>query len=790
VESLEHRRVLVGGSFIYGISDPAPTDVDPIPPGTGIFQILPEQPSYTTTALVDTHLDVTASNGLAYDQVADRMFFAYPGDTAGSGSGANAGLYWWNHKSGADSVIAKIDTSTTTTLVDFRWANASFYDGPNHDDPAYWFFDDQTDGNNADATGLNNDSKWLYKLSIAYDNLGVPTVTGQARWDLSATVPAAADTNIFGDIAINATTGVLYATTFSGAFYAYDVTAATPTLVGSSTIGGVSGVTSLQCAWNASYTTLYGHSYEDATWYTINTDFAGDAGKIVQVLNANSTPFTTPASFGGKGFRDLGGAALEPVTPANLSIAKSDTVTSVFAGSGQIYTYTITVSNDAAAGSAEKVKLTDTWPTAFTQIVGSFVTNPANLGKITQTPGSSDFTWEFDTLAPGATATLQVSYTVPFGTKAIAYTNTATVTALTDPETHTATDTNTVVSNALVAGTDLGCVSAPFVYVINPYAGTPAVVGQNVGVPNEVVARFNAYPELPGYRGGVRVAVGDVDGDNIPDVVTAPGPGALGRVKVFNLDGTPKAGFTQPYLPFGSSYRDGVEINVGDIDGDGDDDLVAAKSRGPGEVQVAKSSGTAFTSFKSFTAFGGTYRGGATAAIGSQLDANTVAIFVSSGPGMKPTVKYYTMNTNSGALSLVNQFNPVMPAGTAGVSLTTQRFVGGVLDTLVAAGRNGNSKVSAYNGGSNVNIANYSTFSAPAPKNNAPVYSAASSLADATGLVDTVFMAQGDGGVATIKKVNSTNGVVNPVFAPVYLGKPVASPLRIATNTRRTVIGR
>ena len=171
------------------------------------------------------------------------------------------------------------------------------------------------------------------------------------------------------------------------------------------------------------------------------------------------------------------------------------------------------------------------------------------------------------------------------------------------------------------------------------------------------------------------------------------------------------------------------------------------------------------------------------------LDANTAAIFVSSGPGMKPTVKYYTLNTTSGAMALVSQFNPVMPAGTAGVSLTTQRFTGGVLDTLVAAGRNGNSKVSAYNGGSNVNIANYSTFSAPAPKNNTPVYAAASSLANPSGIVDTVFMAQGDGGVGMIKKVDSGSGVVNPVFAPVYLGKPVVSPLRIATNVQRVANG-
>jgi uncharacterized repeat protein (TIGR01451 family) len=603
----------------------------------------------------------------------------------------------------------------------------------------------------------------------------VPSVSGTATFTIAGGPTA---TNLFGDVAVNKLTGILYAATTDGQFYSVDLASPATSYTSIGT-----GNPSLQLSFNSDYSTLYGQTFAAVTFDSVSYNagqwFTMDLGTgLPTAVSGFAISYT-----GGSGLRDLGGAASEPAP--SLAIVNNDGVTSVFAGDGVIHNYTITVTNNGKVEASGVVVTDSNWPAGFVQ---GAVTAPADT---TFTAGvNGNFTWTFDVpLAAGASQTLTVPYTVPFGVAAGPRQNTASVTSPGDPETHESTDTTAVVTNALVAGTDLGCVSAPYVYVINPYAGTPAVVGQNVGVPNEVVARFNAYPELPGYRGGVRVAVGDVDGDNIPDVVTAPGPGAVGRVKVFNLDGTPKAGFTQPYLPFGSSYRDGVEINVGDIDGDGDDDLVAAKSRGPGEVQVAKSSGTAFTSFKSFTAFGGTYRGGATAAIGSQLDANTVAIFVSSGPGMKPTVKYYTMNTNSGALSLASQFNPTMPAGTAGVSLTTQRFVGGVLDTLVAAGRNGNSKVSAYNGGSNVNVANYSTFSAPAPKNNTPVYAAASSLANPSGLVDTVFMAQGDGGVGTIKKVNSANGLVNPVFAPVYLGKPVVSPLRIATNVQRVEFG-
>jgi len=729
VESLEGRRVLAA-SYIYGIDD-----------NNVIQQISTGSQTATPVFNAKPIIGSGLSNAFAYDTDRDQFFFI---DSSGN-------LELWDRDNPATS-----STLTTLTNVGGVPANATFYND------AYWYF---TEGTNT-----------LNKVSFTYS--GTPAVPSVSATDTFTIAGGPTATNNFGDIAVNKLTGILYAATSDGQFYSVNLASPATSYTAITT-----GNPSLQLSFNSDYSTLYSQAFSAVTYDSVSYNagqwFTMDLGTgLPTAVSGFAISYT-----GGSGLRDLGGAASEPAP--SLAITKSDGVGTVFAGDGVIHTYEITVTNNGQV-AADGVAVTDaTWPAGFVQ--GS-VTAPA--GTTFTSTGGGNFTWTFDVpLAAGASQTLSVPYTVPFGVAAGPRTNKATVASTGDPETHEATDTNNVVSNALVAGTDLGCASATYVYVINPYAGTPAVAGQNVGVSNEVVARFNAYPELPGFRGGVRVAVGDVDGDNIPDVVTAPGPGAVGKVKVFNLDGTPKAGFTQPYLPFGGSYRDGVEINVGDIDGDGDDDLVAAKSRGPGEVQVAKSSGTAFTSFKSFTAFGGTYRGGATAAIGSQLDANTAAIFVSSGPGMKPTVKYYTLNTTSGAMALVSQFNPVMPAGTAGVSLTTQRFTGGVLDTLVAAGRNGNSKVSAYNGGSNVNIANYSTFSAPAPKNNAPVYAAASSLANPSGIVDTVFMAQGDGGVGTIKKVDSGSGVVNPVFAPVYLGKPVVSPLRIATNVQRVANG-
>ena len=73
------------------------------------------------------------------------------------------------------------------------------------------------------------------------------------------------------------------------------------------------------------------------------------------------------------------------------------------------------------------------------------------------------------------------------------------------------------------------------------------------------------------YRGGVRVAVGDVNGDGIPEVVTAPAGSHAPTVKVFNiLTGTAFDEF-QGSIP---SPSPGLQVAVGDVTGDGQADVV------------------------------------------------------------------------------------------------------------------------------------------------------------------------------------------------------------------------
>lgn len=317
-------------------------------------------------------------------------------------------------------------------------------------------------------------------------------------------------------------------------------------------------------------------------------------------------------------------------------------------------------------------------------------------------------------------------------------------------------------SPVLVASNDVGCESSPLVYVINPYSGEST--------------SFNPYPEDKQFRGGVRVAVGNVDGDpKTLEIVTAPGPGRVGQVRVFSLEGIEKKSFR--YLPFGPKYVRGVDVAVGDIDGDGREDLAAGASRGKGAVNVARSTGTTFVSqpSKSFTAFGGTYTGGAAVAV-----RGIGQIVVGSGVGMPPTVRIYDVSKSSP--KAISTFAPAVPAGTAGVTVSTQYFTAAAApQVMVAGGRNEHSAIGVYRNVANPPTRTYDSF-ASRSKPNAPVY--ASALALTGGFADTIFMAQGAGGVGTILKVSAATGVVDPTFVPTLNGKTIVSPLRIASSVR------
>ncbi len=84
---------------------------------------------------------------------------------------------------------------------------------------------------------------------------------------------------------------------------------------------------------------------------------------------------------------------------------------------------------------------------------------------------------------------------------------------------------------------------------------------------------FFAYAK--DFRGGVNVGIGDLNGDNIKEIITGAGVMGGPHVRVFKKDGT----LINPgFFAYDPSFRGGVNVGIGDVDGDGIDDIVT----GPG----------------------------------------------------------------------------------------------------------------------------------------------------------------------------------------------------------------
>lgn len=128
--------------------------------------------------------------------------------------------------------------------------------------------------------------------------------------------------------------------------------------------------------------------------------------------------------------------------PADLSIVKDDGVSTVVAGEGPIYRYTITVKNNGP-WDAFDVKVSDTWPSGF---IRGIITTSGNCNAV-----GINFVCDIGKLTAGGVLTITVDYSVPLSTFEVSqrsYTNKVDVISHITPDSdisnNSAVDTNIV----------------------------------------------------------------------------------------------------------------------------------------------------------------------------------------------------------------------------------------------------------------------------------------------------------------------------------------------------------
>ncbi|MCC7083779.1 MAG: hypothetical protein IT427_02090 [Pirellulales bacterium] len=294
----------------------------------------------------------------------------------------------------------------------------------------------------------------------------------------------------------------------------------------------------------------------------------------------------------------------------------------------------------------------------------------------------------------------------------------------------------------ITVGADAGAHSRSSVHVYDAELG-------------DLVVKFFAYGTS--FKGGVRVAVGDINADGIPEIVTAPGPGRSSLVKVFDiLTGTEILG--DRIRAYESSFRNGIYVATGDITADGVADIIT--SPGPGRdvhIRVWKNETAAnpadpFADLQwlGFRAFGGKIRSGATVAAGDLTGDGRAEIVVGSGPGIAPRIRVYDISTIDplptpgyvDLLPFIYQIRPFNTSDRGGVFVAVGNVRGdGIAEIIAGSGVGGRGRVEMYNS----NGTRFKSFSAyPNNGNNSAVHVAVENVdADAFGEIIT---GEGPGG--------------------------------------------
>ncbi|MGL6074160.1 MAG: choice-of-anchor M domain-containing protein [Fimbriiglobus sp.] len=176
----------------------------------------------------------------------------------------------------------------------------------------------------------------------------------------------------------------------------------------------------------------------------------------------------------------------------------------------------------------------------------------------------------------------------------------------------------------------------------------------------------NTLFEIPAYEptflGGVNVAVGDVTGDGNDDIVTGAGAGGGPRIEIFDGVSGKSLGSFFAYEP---SFTGGVTVALGDLNGDGRKDIITGTGIGGGPRIVAFS-GVNRQQIANFFAYEASFRGGVNVSADDLNNDGIDDIAVGSGVGGGPRV----VVVDGKSLGVLRNFFAYEPSFRGGVNVS------------------------------------------------------------------------------------------------------------------------
>jgi len=142
---------------------------------------------------------------------------------------------------------------------------------------------------------------------------------------------------------------------------------------------------------------------------------------------------------------------------------------------------------------------------------------------------------------------------------------------------------------------------------------------------------------------GLYVACADIDGDGRAEIVTA-NAGGDPLVRIYRVSGSTATQVTS-FRPYSKSFKGGVRVAAVDIDGDGEAEVITAPGTGwKPIVRGYRVSGSTVTKLAEFYAEDPSFTGGILVAGGKRDGAGGAAVVTSPGPGSDPHLRIFSVS--------------------------------------------------------------------------------------------------------------------------------------------------
>lgn len=207
-----------------------------------------------------------------------------------------------------------------------------------------------------------------------------------------------------------------------------------------------------------------------------------------------------------------------------------------------------------------------------------------------------------------------------------------------------------------------------------------------------LLSQFFAYDK--NFKGGIYVAAGDVDGDGVDEIVTGVGDGGGPQVRIFDMHGNPR--FTPGFFAYGKSFRGGVKVAVGDFNGDGKEEIITGAGPGGGpQVMGYTRYGVRILNFFAYAEH---IRTGVNVSAGDADGDGKVEIITGAGPGGGPQVRFFDGKGQPNP-SGTKDFFAYAEHVRSGVEIATFDFdEDGDVDIISGAGKGGGPQVRKFDG--------------------------------------------------------------------------------------------